>query len=76
MRTSRKLKRWMDFFYSYSSDEDNMESRLTLEFAELRKIIEEIKLLEKKRDSLQPLEEKEEVLPTENKEEREEEKDE
>jgi hypothetical protein len=53
-----------------------MESRLTLEFAELRKIIEEIKLLEKERDSLQPLEEKEEVLPTENKEEREEEKDE
>ena len=37
----------MDFFYAYSSDEDNKESKLTEEFEELRKIIEEIKLLEK-----------------------------
>jgi hypothetical protein len=46
MKTSNKLKRWMDVFYRYSSEEDNEKSKLLDEFKELREIIEEIKLLE------------------------------
>jgi hypothetical protein len=37
----------MRCFYSWSSDEDNKQSRLLPEFKELREIIKEIKQLEK-----------------------------
>ena len=47
MKTSNKLKQWMNNFYHYSSDKDNKESKLTEEFKELREIIKEIRKLEK-----------------------------
>ena len=49
MKTSNKLKNWMNEFYNYSSDEDNKDSKLLDEFRELKKIIKEIRLLERKK---------------------------
>ena len=46
VKTSNKLKKWMDIFYHYSSDISYKESKLTNEFIELREIIKEIKELE------------------------------
>jgi len=48
MKTSNKLKNWMKHFYHYSSDKDNKFSKLQDEFKELREIIKEIKMLERK----------------------------
>ena len=46
MKTSEKLQYWMKHFYTYSSEEDNKQSKLLDESIELRKIIKEIKVLE------------------------------
>lgn len=48
MKTSNKLKKWMDDFYHYSSDPNNNDSKLTDEFKELREIIKEIRELERR----------------------------
>ena len=47
MKTSNKLKQWMNHFYSYSSDIDNKNAKLFDDFVELREIIKEIRKLEK-----------------------------